>query len=180
MKNKTCKFWYKKQQIFLLFGTREKPRAGSLLDTQPVVFVSSFSVNVLSERTNTLSALASYPSQPVGSSLPLRCCQVLVRLLGYEYQKKWWPGLPKETMFVGEPLSLLRNRSFDVVCTSRSFTSKFQLNVSNCVFHRKSNAKIFLFTNIYSNTLVNSSPHLPVYCMGRWVWLHCFFFKWAY
>jgi hypothetical protein len=34
---------------------------------------------------------------------------------------------------------------------------------------------IFLFTNIYSNTLVHSSPHLPVYCMGRWVRLHCFF-----
>ncbi len=28
---------------------------------------------------------------------------------------------------------------------------------------------------IYSNTLVHSSPHLPVYCMGRWVRLHCFF-----
>jgi hypothetical protein len=33
----------------------------------------------------------------------------------------------------------------------------------------------FLFTSIYSNTLVHSSPHLPVYCMGRWVRLHCFF-----
>ena len=34
---------------------------------------------------------------------------------------------------------------------------------------------------IYSNTLVHSSPHLPVYCMGRWVRLHCFFFfKWEY
>ena len=30
---------------------------------------------------------------------------------------------------------------------------------------------------IYSNTLVHSSPHLPVYCMGRWVRLHCFFFQ---
>ncbi len=28
---------------------------------------------------------------------------------------------------------------------------------------------------IYSNTLVHSSPHLPVYCMGRWVRLHCLF-----
>ena len=28
---------------------------------------------------------------------------------------------------------------------------------------------------IYSNTLEHSSPHLPVYCMGRWVRLHCFF-----
>jgi hypothetical protein len=36
---------------------------------------------------------------------------------------------------MGEPLSLLRDRSYDIVCTSRSFTSKFQLNVSNCVFH---------------------------------------------
>ncbi len=33
---------------------------------------------------------------------------------------------------------------------------------------------------IYSNTLVHSSPHLPVYCMGRWVRLHCFFYKWEY
>jgi hypothetical protein len=33
----------------------------------------------------------------------------------------------------------------------------------------------FQFTNIYSNTLVHSSPHHPVYCMGRWVRLHCFF-----
>ena len=35
---------------------------------------------------------------------------------------------------------------------------------------------MFQFTNIYTNTLVHSSPHLPVYCMGRWVRLHCFFF----
>jgi hypothetical protein len=34
---------------------------------------------------------------------------------------------------------------------------------------------ILQFTNIYSNTLVHSSPHLPVYCMGRCVRLHCFF-----
>ncbi len=40
-------------------------------------------------------------------------------------------------------------------------------------------SELFLFTNIYSNTLVHSSPHLPVYCMGRWVRLHCFF-KWEY
>jgi len=33
---------------------------------------------------------------------------------------------------------------------------------------------------IYSNTLVHSSPHLPVYCLGRWVRLHCFFYKWEY
>ena len=35
--------------------------------------------------------------------------------------------------------------------------------------------KIFPIYDIYSNTLVHSSPHLPVYCMGRWVRLHCFF-----
>ncbi len=40
--------------------------------------------------------------------------------------------------------------------------------------HAETSLNSFLFTNIYSNTLVHSSPHLPVYCMGRWVRLHCF------
>ena len=35
--------------------------------------------------------------------------------------------------------------------------------------------QLFPIYVIYSNTLVHSSPHLPVYWMGRWVRLHCFF-----
>jgi hypothetical protein len=42
-------------------------------------------------------------------------------------------------------------------------------------FVTKKHFFIFQLTNIYSNTLVHSFPHLPVYCMGRWVRLHCFF-----
>jgi hypothetical protein len=53
------------------------------------------------------------------------------------------------------------------------FAAFFSLIIDLSVFWQY----IFQFTSIYLNTLVHSSPHLPVYCIGRWVRLHCFFFS---
>ncbi len=36
-------------------------------------------------------------------------------------------------------------------------------------------AVLFLFTSFIRIHWYTVPPHLPVYCMGRWVRLHCFF-----
>ena len=54
-------------------------------------------------------------------------------------------------------------------------TAHSKQKVIKCSFIHMEIQNHFPIYNIYSNTLVHSSPHLPVYCMGRWVRLHCFF-----
>ncbi len=78
----------------------------------------------------------------------------------------------------GPPASTDHHQARDnLICFISLLLVNYSLNalLYGGALPRPFTASLFLFTNIYSNTLVHSSPHLPVYCMGRWVRLHCFF-----
>jgi hypothetical protein len=65
-------------------------------------------------------------------------------------------------------ISLRCNSEWTVLFFRRSTDYSVMIYISG-------NRNVFPIYDIYSNTLVHSSPHLPVYCMGRWVRFTLFF-----